>query len=235
MCGAKIGLCLPRRTRATSVHRRPRTRPSASTTCQARVISLAFGEYVRITRLPSSAVAPAGSLRGTQTRIGAVATPATSRTAHGGRRRHASRLADVEVSVADLPQDQPVGRGDRPGRSAVLRPRGWPASRPRDRCRSPTSTSVPTIERTIWWQNAVARISNRSSIRSSGSLQRVSSTRRTQRRRRLARGPAWAGGRTRRSRAHRPARRRRAASHRGPTAGRRARRCRRGTGWGRRR
>ena len=35
MWGAKVGLCLPRRMRATSVARRPRTRPSASTTYQA--------------------------------------------------------------------------------------------------------------------------------------------------------------------------------------------------------
>src|SRR4051794_13305035 len=44
--GAKIGLCLPRRTRATSVATRPSTRPSASTTCQARVMSAGFGVYV---------------------------------------------------------------------------------------------------------------------------------------------------------------------------------------------
>src|SRR5215471_3940652 len=47
MWGAKMGLCLPRRRRATSVDRRPRTRPSASITCQARCTSVGFGEYVR--------------------------------------------------------------------------------------------------------------------------------------------------------------------------------------------
>src|SRR5215207_3107274 len=46
MCGANTGLCLPRRTRATSVASRPSTMPSASTTCQARWISEAFGLYV---------------------------------------------------------------------------------------------------------------------------------------------------------------------------------------------
>src|SRR5579862_3895045 len=45
--GAKIGLCLPRRMRATSVARRPRTSPSASTRCQARWTSFGLGEYVR--------------------------------------------------------------------------------------------------------------------------------------------------------------------------------------------
>jgi hypothetical protein len=44
MCGAKVGLCLPRSTRAISVHMRPSTRPSASTTYQSCWISLAFGE-----------------------------------------------------------------------------------------------------------------------------------------------------------------------------------------------
>src|SRR3954470_14038796 len=51
MWGAKIGLCLPRRIRAASVHTRPSTLPSASMTCQARWISLAFGVYVRMPRL----------------------------------------------------------------------------------------------------------------------------------------------------------------------------------------
>src|ERR671912_87645 len=46
MCGAHTGLCLPRRTRATSVASRPSTMPSASTPCQARWISEAFGLYV---------------------------------------------------------------------------------------------------------------------------------------------------------------------------------------------
>src|SRR5215211_5389830 len=48
--GAKIGLCLPRSRRATSVARRPRTMPSASTTCQERVMSRGVGENVRTER-----------------------------------------------------------------------------------------------------------------------------------------------------------------------------------------
>src|SRR6478735_5485840 len=52
MWGANVGLCLPRRMRATSVHRRPSTMPSASTTCHSRWISLAFGVYVA---MPQSA------------------------------------------------------------------------------------------------------------------------------------------------------------------------------------
>ena len=39
-------MCLPRRIAATSEAMRPRTRPSASTRCQARWISLALGVYV---------------------------------------------------------------------------------------------------------------------------------------------------------------------------------------------
>src|SRR3954467_7516598 len=45
--GAKMGLCLPRSRRATSVARRPRTSSSASITCQARCTSVGLGEYVR--------------------------------------------------------------------------------------------------------------------------------------------------------------------------------------------
>ena len=44
MWGAKIGRCLPRRMRATSVATRPRTKSSASTTNQTRSISLGFVE-----------------------------------------------------------------------------------------------------------------------------------------------------------------------------------------------
>ena len=51
--GANMGLCLPRSTEATSVASRPRTRPSASTILQARVISAGLGVYVR-TGVPCS-------------------------------------------------------------------------------------------------------------------------------------------------------------------------------------
>src|SRR5690606_7707848 len=45
-CGAYVGLCLPRSRVATSVAKRPRTIPSASITCQARVMSPGLGVYV---------------------------------------------------------------------------------------------------------------------------------------------------------------------------------------------
>src|ERR1700710_3194430 len=65
MWGANVGLGLPRRPRAASVHIRPRTRPSASMTCHACVISLAFGVYVLITDLlePSRPAATIGEAR----------------------------------------------------------------------------------------------------------------------------------------------------------------------------
>src|SRR5205809_1359795 len=44
--GAKIGLCFPRRTLATSEASRPSTAPSASTTYQRRSMSRARGEKV---------------------------------------------------------------------------------------------------------------------------------------------------------------------------------------------
>src|SRR3954451_11881298 len=60
---ANIGLCLPRRTRATSVAMRPSTRPSASTTCQARWMSDGLGENVR-TRVLLRGVAELTDSRG---------------------------------------------------------------------------------------------------------------------------------------------------------------------------
>src|SRR4051794_28675621 len=43
MCGAKIGLCLPRNNVATSVARRPSTAPSASMRGHSRVMSADLG------------------------------------------------------------------------------------------------------------------------------------------------------------------------------------------------
>src|ERR687898_3523219 len=61
--GANVGLCLPRSTRATSVARRPRTMPSASTTYQARWISEALGLYVGTRATFMEELARAGDLR----------------------------------------------------------------------------------------------------------------------------------------------------------------------------
>src|ERR1700684_1467827 len=46
-CGAKIGLCLPRRSTATWLASRPSTTSDASMTCHCRVMSLPLGLYVR--------------------------------------------------------------------------------------------------------------------------------------------------------------------------------------------
>src|SRR3954451_11031362 len=46
MCGAKVGLCLPRNRVAAVTARRPRTMSSASMTIQSRVRSPGFGLYV---------------------------------------------------------------------------------------------------------------------------------------------------------------------------------------------
>src|SRR4051794_37931140 len=46
MCGAKVGLCLPRRRMAAWEASRPSTTSVASITCQARVISPGLGLYV---------------------------------------------------------------------------------------------------------------------------------------------------------------------------------------------
>ena len=61
-----------------------------------------------------------------------------------------SRLPTASGPAAVRPGRRPRGRGRR----------GSPGARPARSLPVPTSTSVPTIERTIWWQNALARISN---------------------------------------------------------------------------
>src|SRR5688572_3497965 len=103
--GAKVGLCLPRSRRATSVARRPSTMPSASTTCQARWISLSFGEYV-------DALVPRGETGGGANTSDAQAEGqgygAKSRTANAG----SGTVGGVVRRVAHLPQDEALGRRD---------------------------------------------------------------------------------------------------------------------------
>jgi hypothetical protein len=48
MCGANVALCLPRRSTAAWVARRPSTTSCASMTCHLRTTSPALGLYVRM-------------------------------------------------------------------------------------------------------------------------------------------------------------------------------------------
>ena len=64
-------------------------------------------------------------------------------------------MAPRLVGVADLPQAQPVGGASCPPAARSRGPEDRQHS-PRGAAAGPTSTRVPTIERTIWWQNAVA-------------------------------------------------------------------------------
>ena len=91
-----------------------------------------------------------------------------------------------------------MGRGHLAGRGAVAGREDRRMIAPAERLPRPTSTSVPTIERTIWWQNALAVISKRSSRRSARRPRPTAAetTRRTSVARRLARRPASGGGRT---------------------------------------
>ena len=72
--------------------------------------------------------------------------------------------------VADLPQGQAVRWGDLAGGGPIPGDRARPRRSPGVSLPRPTSTSVPTIERTIWWQNALARISKRRMRRLVGDL-----------------------------------------------------------------
>src|SRR5918996_1154541 len=112
--GVKLGLCLPRSRRATSLASRPSTRPSASTTHQARWISEAFGLYVgtRATfmltlrgRAPSSDAAPRATDKPTATR---------RKTASWSGFGQAPDAAGLPVGVVrHRPQAQPVRRRER--------------------------------------------------------------------------------------------------------------------------
>src|ERR671910_1740275 len=115
MCGANTGLCLPRRTRATSVASRPSTMPSASTTCQARWISEAFGLYVG-TPATFTAIRTrgAGAQEATDKPTGTGRETASWTPCHvllrGGARRAPRRLR-----VGHRPEAEALGRGQRRG------------------------------------------------------------------------------------------------------------------------
>src|SRR5918994_1281441 len=115
MCGANTGLCLPRRTRATSVASRPSTMPSASTTCQARWISEAFGLYVgtRATFTDTERGARAPRKRRTSLRARAAKRQARP-TCHVLPRGVAGR-APRRLRVGHRPEAQTLGWGRRRG------------------------------------------------------------------------------------------------------------------------
>ena len=202
-CGAKIGLCLPRSTRAISVHRRPSTRPSASMTYQSRWISLALGEYVRTKRTFCSGVGPGRTRPQSRVtlRVEGRALPTAGsgetrkeRPTNSGGGGQRPRRRRVGVAAPPTAKGREAGRAHRRtlGRGpAGSRRRGRRACGP-----APTSTSVPTIARTICWQKAFATISKRSRP-SSRSSQSAETTVRTRLR------PSTACGRTTRSRARR--------------------------------
>src|SRR3954447_16713603 len=130
MCGAKVGLCLPRRRMAAWEASRPSTTSVASITCQARVISPGLGLYVG-TDLPRRCLvlveklgsclrcAGAGARRRPRgrTRRAAVKRPRvfTHRTSknEGTRRSEAGSKRPLQPPGSSLPQPRrlpPAGR-----------------------------------------------------------------------------------------------------------------------------
>ena len=84
------------------------------------------------------------------------------RAGRGGPDGPSSRRRPYAAAARSRPPTASGRRAGRPGRRPPGRGRRGCRGRRRARsCPMPTSTSVPTIERTIWWQNAVARISKR--------------------------------------------------------------------------
>src|SRR3954471_2825419 len=118
MWGAKVGLCLPRSTRATSVARRPSTSPSASTTCQARWISAGFGENVRT-----------GPLFGALDQRKSIPVPGAGAASGGLRSPSMIGLRDIQDAaqrVAGVVRATPADRSDAlsrlAGRPIILKP-----------------------------------------------------------------------------------------------------------------
>src|ERR687898_861027 len=115
LCGA-TGVGLPRRTRATSVASRPSTMPSASTTCQARWISEAFGLYVG-TRATFTAIRTrgrAGAQEATNKPTGTGRETASWAPCHVLLRGDAGR-APRRLRVGHRPETEAVGWGQRRG------------------------------------------------------------------------------------------------------------------------
>ena len=118
--GGEDRLVLAAQERATSVAMRPSTRPSASTTCQARSISLAFGEYVRTAVLSSRAWANPGILRapGSVGQTSVRSTPERMITLDDVRDAR-RRIAGI---IRPTPVDRSASLSQRVGRPVLLKP-----------------------------------------------------------------------------------------------------------------
>src|SRR5690606_15972034 len=103
MCGAKMGLCLPRSRVATWLASRPNTTSAASITCHCRSMSPGFGLYVRtgltLTRWS------VGWSRAPRPAIGAVAQQRSSLT---DRLRRGPDGVGRDNRAVDHPGEAPV-------------------------------------------------------------------------------------------------------------------------------
>ena len=118
MCGANVGLCLPRSSVATSVASRPRIAPSASITCHSRLMSLRLGVYVGTGRPALSSLlvgresAPRRPVRGAERNVRVyVSLP-------GQRQSDASlaRMTDAPAIEPRPPRDRRRAPGSAPMR-----------------------------------------------------------------------------------------------------------------------
>ena len=152
--GAQIGLCLPRSSVATWVATRPSTRPSASTTCQARVMSEGFG--VKVGTRTALEILRGKDNFSPRAPNRAIGTPESGRRQRrypgrrdrASRRRRSSVLLDPELSpIVDMVLQRTArrrirgGQRRRPGRLPPDRSTdGFETRRrPRATTRSPTS------------------------------------------------------------------------------------------------
>src|SRR5690242_4078687 len=144
-CGAKVGLCLPRRRLAVWVARRPRTTSEASIMCHGRSISPGFGLYVR-TELPCLVVG-LGSRAGRVERerqaypretLAAVAQQQATIPGRAARGQNVAALVELARSEASK-----VGPPRICGTS-ILRVRGAPGPGIRSSCRQLLAGSKQT-------------------------------------------------------------------------------------------
>ena len=127
MWGAKVGLCLPRRMRATSVARRPSTRPSASTTYQRRC------DLTGLRRVGGH-----GCLLGIR--------PTGRRVAYGGRRAEQGRRGATAARAEGQRYASSTPRGNLTGVRGTVRVCGGAA-----RCRTGRANHPLTSFRVRRW------------------------------------------------------------------------------------
>ena len=132
--GAQIGLCFPRSRLATSVATLPSTWPSASITCQARLMSAGFGVNVRngSSRRIAEASPPGRGVAQSASDAKGQSSPRAGRAAIGAARGRSTRRGYSVLSLRPMS-----------GRAPEHRPRQVLALRQARSCSAPCACWLP--------------------------------------------------------------------------------------------